>query len=50
MKCKAQDCGKEATHSIQLGYTVKRTKEKESTELRLCAEHYLEVKNIVAPN
>ena len=43
-------CGRDATHTIKLGYTVKRTKKKESAELHFCAQHYLEVKNITMSN
>ena len=54
MKCETRKgiwhCNKEATRTMNLGYVVKSTKKKESAELHLCAEHYLEVKNIVTPN
>ena len=42
-------CDKRATHTMKVGYTIKRTGEKEFADLHLCDKHYLEVKNIIPP-
>jgi len=54
MKCQTRKgkwhCDKRATRTMNVGYTVKRTGVKESTEMHLCAKHYSGVKNILMPN